>query len=745
MADSGKRRLAVMTSGGDAQGMNPAVRSVVRTALNHGAEIFAVYEGYRGLIEGGDRIRSVSWDDVSGILNSGGTVIGTARSVEFRERAGRRRAVHNLLEKGIDRLIVIGGDGSLSGADRLRQEWPSLVEELLADGSIDQQTADSHPALIIAGLVGSIDNDMIGTDMTIGADSALHRIVEAIDSISSTAASHQRSFIVEVMGRHCGYLALMSAIAGGADYVFIPEDPPKPGWETHLCNLLKQGRAAGRRNSIVVVAEGAHDSEHNPITSDGIRQILEDRLGEDTRVTILGHVQRGGAPSAFDRSMSSLQGFAAVKEVLAATADSVPQLIGVQYNRVSKAPLMESVASTRRLAELIAAKDYDTALTLRGDSYTEMSHIFHSISHAMPTVRPKKTATRLAILNVGGLAPGMNAAARAAVRLGLNRGHTMLGVSGSFRGLVDGDVRELQWGDVEGWTGRGGAELGISRQVPTVKDLYAIGRGLEKYEIDGLLIVGGWDAFEAAHTMNAERDRYPAFQIPMMCLPATIDNNLPFSELSVGSDSALNLIVDSIDRVRQAGSASRRCFVVETMGGFCGYLALMGGLSGGAVRVYLHEEGITLKELSHDVEHMVESFQAGQRLFLTVMNEKASAMYTSDFLCRIFENESQDLFDAREVVLGQTQQGGTPSPFDRILGIRLAAHSIDWLSHQIDIKKHDSAVIGLTGGAVQVQSLRHAEDLADWEHRRPTKQWWMQLRPIIDVLADRLSASETIS
>jgi 6-phosphofructokinase 1 len=735
------RRLAVMTSGGDAQGMNPAVRSVVRTALNHGAEIFAIYEGYQGLIDGGDRIRSVSWDDVSSILNLGGTIIGTARSLEFRERDGRRKAVHNLLRNGIDRLVVIGGDGSLSGADRLRQEWPSLVSELLAGGDIDQVTADRHPALMIAGLVGSIDNDMIGTDMTIGADSALHRIVEAIDAIASTASSHQRSFVVEVMGRHCGYLALMSAIAGGADYVFIPENPPDPGWEDHLCGLLRSGRAAGRRNSIVIVAEGAHDSENTPISSDYVRQVLEDRLGEDTRVTILGHVQRGGAPSAFDRSMSSLLGYAAVEEVLAATADSVPQLIGIHFNRTSKVPLMESVAQTRRLTELIDAKDYDTALTMRGDSYTEMVHVFHSISHALPNVNRKGTASRIAVVNVGGLAPGMNAAARAAVRLGLQRGHAMLGVYGSFRGLIDGDVRELHWGDVEGWSGRGGAELGISRNVPTVKDLYAIGRGLEQHHVDALLIIGGWDAFEAAHTMFAERDRYPAFQIPMICLPATIDNNMPNSELSVGADSALNLIVDSIDRVRQAGTASRRCFVVETMGGYCGYLALLGGLSGGAVRVYLHEEGITLKDLSHDVERMVDSFRVGQRLFLTVMNEKASPMYTSDFLCRLFEQESQGLFDAREVVLGQTQQGGAPSPFDRILGTRLAAHSIDWLSNQIDTKGSGSAIIGLHEGRVRILPLRQAADLADWDHRRPIDQWWMQLRPIIDVLAGRLAVT----
>src|SRR6478609_8248690 len=743
--ESGKRRLAVMTSGGDAQGMNPAVRAVVRTALHYNADIYAIYEGYRGLIEGGDRIRPATFDDVSGILNRGGTLIGTARSTEFRERASRGRAVRNLLRLGIDRLIVIGGDGSLSGADLLREEWPSLVAELLADGAIDRQTADRHPALMIAGLVGSIDNDMIGTDMTIGADSALHRIVEAIDSISSTAASHQRSFIVEVMGRHCGYLALMSAVAGGADYVFIPENPPAPGWETHLCEQISNVRSSGRRNSIVVVAEGAQDSEHTPINSEYIRQVLEDRLGEDTRVTILGHVQRGGAPSAFDRSMSSQQGFAAVEEVLSATAETVPSIIGVHNNRIGKAPLMESVAKTRELASLIAAKDYDTALTLRGDSYTELSHVFHSISHALPAVRLKTKSSRVAVLNVGGLAPGMNAAARVAIRLGLHRGHTVLGVHGSFAGLVEGEVQEMQWGDVEGWSSRGGAELGISRKVPTVKDLYSIGRGLETHGIDGLVIIGGWDAFESAHTMWRERDRYEAFKIPTICLPASIDNNLPFSELSIGSDSALNLIVDSIDRVRQAGAAQRRAFVVETMGGTCGYLALLAGLSGGAVRVYLHEEGITLKDLSIDVERMVDSFRAGQRLFMVVANEKASSMYTSDFLCRLFEQESQGLFDARKVVLGQTQQGGTPSPFDRILGTRLAAHSMDWLSNQIDTGKSGGAVIGLVEGKVRILSLRRAEELADWDHRRPLDQWWLELRPVIDVLAGRLAVEQARS
>ncbi|HOS95507.1 MAG TPA: 6-phosphofructokinase, partial [Armatimonadota bacterium] len=199
------KRIGILTSGGDAQGMNAAVRAVVRTAVTLGAQVYAVYEGYQGMCDGGDGIRELGWEDVGSILHRGGTVIGTFRSKDFRDREGRKRAAANLLHHGIDRLVVIGGDGSLSGLDQFRAEWGELLAELVASGEITQETADAHPALMFAGLVGSIDNDLVGTDMTIGADTALHRIVDAIDALASTAASHQRSFVVEVMGRHCGY------------------------------------------------------------------------------------------------------------------------------------------------------------------------------------------------------------------------------------------------------------------------------------------------------------------------------------------------------------------------------------------------------------------------------------------------------------------------------------------------------------------------------------------------------------
>ena len=179
-----------------------------------------------GMVDGGDMIKQMDWGSVGGILHKGGTIIGTARCMEFREREGRLRAAENLIERKIDNLVVIGGDGSLTGANLFSIEWPSLVEELLKKKKISKAQATAHPRLNIVGLVGSIDNDLSGTDMTIGADTALRRISEALNAIDSTAASHRRTFIVEVMGRNCGYLALVSALSSGADYVFIPECPP---------------------------------------------------------------------------------------------------------------------------------------------------------------------------------------------------------------------------------------------------------------------------------------------------------------------------------------------------------------------------------------------------------------------------------------------------------------------------------------------------------------------------------------
>ena len=730
-------KIGLLTSGGDAPGMNAAIRGAVRTALDTGVEIFAIYEGYQGMLEGGDRIQKLTWDFVGGILQQGGTVIGTARCQEFRTREGRKQAVKNLLEHGIDGLVVIGGDGSLTGASVLRKEWPELLDELVEAGQIDQETAEEHPNLVIVGLPGSIDNDMYGSDMTIGADTALHRITEAIDAITSTAASHQRSFVVEVMGRNCGYLAMMGALAGGADWVFIPESPPEPeAWKEEMCSQLAAGRAAGRRDSIVVVAEGARDTRGNPITSQEIKETLEERLEEDTRITILGHVQRGGSPSAFDRNLGTLLGHGAVKELLETDPEDPPQMVGTRGNRVVSSSLLECVDITDKISELSEEGEYGKVRDLRGESFEETYRILQTLFQAEPEpIQMPENPLRIAVMHSGGPAPGMNTAIRAAVRWGQNQGHRMLGVYNAFPGLVDGDFRPLTWMDVSGWAYHGGADIGTNREIPEEGDFYAIARNLEKEEIDGLLIIGGESGYEGAFEMFQRRREFPSFRLPIVCLPATIDNDRPGSELSIGADTALNSIVQAVDQIKQSAVASRRSFVVETMGGYCGYLTLMGGLATGAERVYLHEEGITLKDLQRDVDHLVKGFRKGKRLGLMIRNENAHPVYTTDFMVRLFEVEGKDLFDVRQAILGHQQQGGTPTPFDRIQATRLAVRSVDYLIEQTGEESPRSVFMGLEGGRITYTGLEDYDRLADRKFGRPHKQWWMDLRPIARIMA----------
>ena len=759
VADSDPVRIGVLTSGGDAQGMNAAVRAVVRASLRMGAQPFAVMEGWSGAVAGGEAIRPLAWHSVSSILHKGGTLIGTARCKEFREWDGQLEAAANLLDHGIDRLVVIGGDGSLTRTNAFRENWPGLLKDLVASGRITQEAADAHPALMVTGIVGSIDNDLVGADMTIGTDSALHRILEAIDDISSTAASHQRTFIVEVMGRHCGYLAVMAAVAGGCDYVLVPELPPGEGWEEDMCLKLSQGRQAGRRESMVIVAEGATDRQGNRITADDVRQIIHDRLGEDPRVTILGHVQRGGQPSAYDRWMSTLLGCVAAHEVVTADADSVPVIIAERHNRIHRLPMMERIAATRAVKDLVAAGDYEGAVAARGASFGRMLAIFETMSTppandaaapapqvSEPTPsgrvswkagpRPRSGSARVAIIHAGGLAPGMNTAARAAVRLGLDHGLTMLGVHGGFPGLLDGDVSELSWDGVEGWVGDGGAALGTRREVPTVEQLYALGRSIESHRIDGLLVIGGYNAYQAAHLLVRERDRYPAFNIPIVCVPASIDNNLPGSELSIGADTALNNAVRALDAVKQSAAASRRCFVAETMGRKCGYLTLMSGIATGAEQVYLHETGIGLAGLARDCERMVDSFRSGRQLYLVIRNERASENYTTSVLAQIFAEEGHDLYDVREAVIGHLQQDGDPTAFDRIMATKFVHYALGLLAEQLQAGTWDSSYVGLTAGRIDRHPLDRMDELVDKAHRRPRDQWWLGMREAIPLVSD---------
>lgn len=295
------KRIAVLTSGGDAPGMNAAIRAVVRAAIFAGTEVYGVKRGYTGLIQGD--IMPLTLGSVGDIIHRGGTILYTARCEEFRTEAGRANAVEQLKQREIEALVTIGGDGTFQGASKL--------------------SALGFPTI---GIPGTIDNDIAGTDFTIGFDTAINTVIECIDKIRDTAASHERTYVVEVMGRNAGDIALWSGLAGGAESILIPEQPFSLG---EIIDRLKRGLERGKKHSIILVAEGAGSGVE-------IAKEVVDKTGLDTRVTILGHVQRGGSPTAFDRVLASRMGAKAVELLLAGEQN---QMVAIHGGQITSEPL----------------------------------------------------------------------------------------------------------------------------------------------------------------------------------------------------------------------------------------------------------------------------------------------------------------------------------------------------------------------------------------------------------------------
>ncbi|XP_027004980.1 ATP-dependent 6-phosphofructokinase, platelet type isoform X6 [Tachysurus fulvidraco] len=740
-----EKAIAVLTSGGDAQGMNAAVRAVVRMGIYVGAKVYFIREGYQGMVDGGDNIKEARWESVSSMLQVGGTVIGSARCKEFRTREGRLKAAHNLVQHGISNLCVIGGDGSLTGANLFREEWSGLLAELVQQGLIDDEALQRYSALHIVGMVGSIDNDFCGTDMTIGTDSALHRIIEVVDAIMTTAQSHQRTFVLEVMGRHCGYLALVSALACGADWVLIPEMPPEDGWEEKMCEKLSANRAGRKRLNIIIVAEGAIDCSNKPITTDRVKDLVVRQLGFDTRVTILGHVQRGGTPSAFDRILASRMGVEAVLALLETTANTPACVVSLCGNQAVRLPLMECVQMTQEVQKAMDEKKFEEAVKLRGRSFENNLKTYKLLAHRKPESELPCSNFNVAVLNVGAPAAGMNAAVRSAVRVGISEGHKMFAINDGFEGFYKGQIKEIKWGDVGGWTGQGGSLLGTKRTLPA-KHVKEIAEQMRKYNINALLVIGGFEAYLGILELLAARGTCEELCVPMVMVPATVSNNVPGSDLSIGADTALNAITHTCDRIKQSASGTkRRVFIIETMGGYCGYLASVGGLAAGADAAYIYEEPFDIRDLQSNVEHLTEKMKTSIQRGLVLRNENSSENYTTDFIYQLYSEEGKGVFDCRKNVLGHMQQGGAPSPFDRNFGTKISAKAMQWISKKLNecyrqgrvfANTEDSAcLLGMRRRNLIFQPVVQLKDETDFVHRIPKEQWWLKLRPLMKILA----------
>uniref|UniRef100_A0A8B9KP36 6-phosphofructokinase type B n=1 Tax=Astyanax mexicanus TaxID=7994 RepID=A0A8B9KP36_ASTMX len=693
--------------------MNAAVRAVTRMGIYVGAKVYLIYEGYQGLVDGGDNIKLAHWHNVLSLLQ-GGTVIGSARCKAFTTREGRVAAAFNLVKRGITNLCVCGGDGSLTGANIFRSEWSGLLAELVTKGRITPETAKKHDHLNIVGLVGSIDNDFCGTDMTIGADSALHRIMEIVDAITTTAIRSEIIFNLQILGLLCRYLALVSALASGADWLFIPEAPPEDGWEEVMCARLGESRSVGSRLNIIIVAEGAINKKGEPISSSYIKDLVVTRLGYDTRVTVLGHVQRGGTPSAFDRVLSSKLGMEAVVALMEATPDTPACVIGLSGNQTVRLPLMEAVEMTKEVQKAMNEKRFEEAIQLRG-------RIFSKLICYNAFFSPQSNFS-VAILNVGAPAAGMNAAVRSAVRMGLAAGHRVYTVSDGFEGLANGEV---SWHSVAGWTGQGGSLLGTKRTLPSTC-MEKLVENLNKYNIQSLLVVGGFEAYEGILELFDARGHYDELCIPMCIIPATISNNVPGTDFSLGADTAVNAAMESCDKIKQSATGTkRRVFVVETMGGYCGYLATTTGIAVGADAAYIYEDPFDIHELKTNVEHLTEKMKKDIQRGLVLRNEKSHKHYTTDFIYNLYSAEGKGVFDCRVNVLGHLQQGGAPSPFDRNFGTKLGVRAVQCF------------VVLLAGisKALTYCPVTEVKKQTDFEHRMPKEQWWLGLRLLLKMLA----------
>ncbi|QLG70761.1 hypothetical protein HG535_0A07030 [Zygotorulaspora mrakii] len=761
----GRKAIAVMTSGGDAPGMNSNVRAIVRSAIFKGCRAFVVMEGYSGLVHGGpEYIKEYSWEDVRGWSSEGGTNIGTARCMEFKERDGRLLGAQHLIEAGVDALIVCGGDGSLTGADLFRAEWPSLIAELLKNNRITKEQHTRYQHLNICGTVGSIDNDMSTTDATIGAYSALDRICKAIDYVEATANSHSRAFVVEVMGRNCGWLALLAGIATSADYILIPEKPSSSReWQEQMCDIVSKHRKRGKRTTIVIVAEGAISNDLTPISPADVHKVLVEKLGLDTRITTLGHVQRGGTAVAYDRILASLQGVEAVNAVLDTTPDTPSPLIAINENKITRKSLVDSVRLTKSVAEAIHSKDFKKAMSLRDTEFIEHLNNFMAINsadHNEPKL-PSDKRLKIAIVNVGAPAGGINSAVYSMATYCMSQGHKPYAIYNGWTGLARHEsVRSLDWKSMLGWQSLGGSEIGTNRATPEEADLGMIAYYFQKYQFDGLIIVGGFEAFVSLHQLEKARDSYAAFRIPMVLIPATLSNNVPGSEYSLGSDTALNALMEYCDVIKQSASSTRgRAFVVDVQGGNSGFLATCTSLAVGAQASYVPEEGISLDQLSQDIETLAEAFERseGRGRFgkLILKSTNASKALSAENLAKVMTAEAEGRFDAKSAIPGHVQQGGLPSPIDRTRATRLAIKAVGFIETKQEIIREaraddeefnpedkeiesTAAVLGVKGSHIVFTSIRQLYDFeADVAKRMPKIIHWEGTRAIADHLVGR--------
>lgn len=681
-------KIAVLTSGGDCPGMNPAIRAVTRAAISKGMKVVGIYDGYQGILE--RRFKNLEWHHVARIIQRGGTILRTARFLEFKEKKVRKKAIDILREEGIDGLVVIGGDGSLTGAKKLWDEF----------------------GFPIVGIPATIDNDIWGTDFSLGTDTALNLGVQALDRLRDTAESHKRVFVVEMFGNQSGYLVILCGLAAGATHLLVPERPVSEKDLEGLADKIQKWYVkAGEnsqwdempRNAMVVISEGAkflHMPEE--LKDKSLRKVTEvqDRLerklslvGGDCRVVVLGHTQRGGSPSAFDRILGTKLGAEAVRALVDTKGG---YMVGLSGNTFQSTRLEDVLANTWSIQKE----------PTQNEKLKKLIHLQGSIGEVTPGL-PPQNGPKILVLTSGADAPGMNMAVRAAVRRACRNGWQCFGVDRGFSPLLEGradDIFELGWEAVH--TGKmvlGGSFLGSKRtERMSEGEMEEVWKTINAKDISGVVVLGGSHAFALCQKLMASSQRKP-----LVFIPATISNNLPGTDMSIGADTCLNSLVSVLDKCKDTGTALKRIQVVQTMGRINGWLAINAALAGGAEAVFDTETGISLKKLKRVARYLKKAYERpgkeAQKTGIVLLNERAGEIFSAETIRDVLACEVGE--EARIVNPGQMQRGGLPSAFDRTLGSLLGIGAVEQLEKAFSAKSHSAVLVGWESGEVVTHSL----------------------------------------
>ena len=614
------KKIAVLTSGGDAPGMNAAVRAVVRTAISYGMEVMGVKRGFSGLID--NDMVELSAGSVADIIQRGGTFLFTARCPEMMTKEGQDIAAQNCRKNGIEAIVVIGGDGSFRGC------------QSLADRGIN-----------VIGIPGTIDLDIACTEYTIGFDTAVNTAMEAIDNIRDTSTSQERCSIIEVMGRHAGYIALWCGIANGAEAVLTTELYNYE--EQKLIADIQNKRKSGRKHYIIVNAEGIGDSED-------MAKRIEYATGMPTSATILGYLQRGGNPTCKDRVFASAMGAKAVDIIV---NGGKKRVVAFKNGAFVDYDMDEALAMKKSLDPFLV--DMLSRLTRKGEGKMLLKE---GMLKSQGQSQGHKT---IGILTSGADAPGMNAAIRAVVRSAIGYNMKVIGFQRGFNGILEKDYIEMSNKTMSETVQKGGTLL-LAANCPEFRTEDGVKKAvanLKEIGIDALVLIGG------AGTMRGGMDLISK-GINVIGIPATIDLDVACTEYTIGFDTAVNTAMNAIDKVRDTSHSHERCSIIEVAGVKSGYNALWCGIANGA------EEIITPEYYDHNVQRIISEIiskkRLGKRLHLIINSE---AVGKSSSLAKDIDFATG--LEARATVLGMLQYGGTPTCQDRVYASAMGGKAVE--------------------------------------------------------------------